>query len=188
MGTAYDRGAGGAMMAKIEDVAPMRDENAFQRLVLTFTPKVRAMMLRQGADAETADDIAQETMLTVWRKSHLFVAEKGSIATWIYTIARNLRIDRARRHVVWLPYDDGYGEVASSEELVEERLVRQEEEASVLAALAVLPAEQRQIIHLAFIDGMSHSKIARKLQLPLGTVKSRVRLAYQKLRDTVEGE
>lgn len=174
-------------MAKFEDVALLRDEDAFRNLVLTFTPKVRAMMLRQGTDAETADDIAQETMLTVWRKGHLFAAEKGSIATWIYTIARNLRIDRARRHVVWLPYDDGYGDQASGEELAEERLVREEEEAGVLAALADLPLEQREVIQLAFVDGLSHSKIARKLRLPLGTVKSRVRLAYQKLRDTVEG-
>jgi RNA polymerase sigma-70 factor, ECF subfamily len=155
------------MMAKFEDLALLRDENTFQRLVETFAPKVRAMMLRQGTDSETADDIAQETMLTVWRKGHLFVAEKGSISTWIYTIARNLRIDRARRHVVWLPYDDDYCDVDSGEELAEARLVREEEEAGVLAALASLPFEQREVIQLAFIDGLSHSKIAKKLQLPL---------------------
>ena len=163
------------------------DRGTFRELVLTFAPKVKAMMLRYGADAETAEDIAQETMLTVWRKAHLFVAEKGSLSTWIYTIARNLRIDRIRRQTVWQTYNDDIYDMPSDDELAEARIMRQQEEACLAAALAALPSEQREVIQLAFIDGLSHSQIANKLRLPLGTVKSRVRLAYQKLRDEVEG-
>lgn len=175
-------------MADIEKVAQGRDQQAFRTLFLTFGPKVKAMMLRCGADAETAEEIAQETMIAVWRKAHLFAANKGSVSTWIYTIARNLRIDRIRRHhPVWQAYDDGFHELPSEDELPEARIAREQEEASVLAALDTLPPEQRQVIQLAFVDGLSHSQIAEKLRLPLGTVKSRVRLAYQKLRGMVEG-
>jgi RNA polymerase sigma-70 factor (ECF subfamily) len=174
-------------MADIEKVAQGRDQQAFRTLFLTFGPKVKAMMLRCGADAETAEEIAQETMIAVWRKAHLFAASKGSVSTWIYTIARNLRIDRIRRQHVWQAYGDGFPELASEDELPEARLAREQEEASVLAALDALPLEQRQVIQLAFVDGLSHSQIARRLRVPLGTVKSRVRLAYQKLRCMVEG-
>jgi RNA polymerase sigma-70 factor, ECF subfamily len=174
-------------MAKYENLAHLRDEHAFRHLVATFTPKIKALMLRRGADAETAEDIAQETMITVWRKGHLFTSDKGSVSTWIYTIARNLSIDRARRKVLWLSFGDDFDDVASGEELAEARLLREEGEASLGAAVATLPAEQREVIELAFMHGLSHSKIAEKLHLPLGTVKSRVRLAYQKLRDEVEG-
>ena len=174
-------------MSKVGKVTLTLDKSAFSDLVMTFAPKVKAMMLRQGADADTAEDIAQETMLTVWRKSHLFAAEKGSLSTWIYTIARNLRIDRIRRQTVWQAYDDDIYDMPSGEELPEARIMREEAEASVSAALAALPSEQREVIQLAFVDGLSHSQIARKLCLPLGTVKSRVRLAYQKLRDEVGG-
>lgn len=174
-------------MVDIEKVAHGRDQQAFRTLFLTFGPKVKAMMLRCGADAETAEEIAQETMIAVWRKAHLFAASKGSVSTWIYTIARNLRIDRIRRQPVWQAYDDGFHDVPSEDELPEARLAREQEEASISAALDTLPLEQREVIQLAFVDGLSHSQIAEKLRLPLGTVKSRVRLAYQKLRGVVEG-
>lgn len=176
-----------ATMGEIDKIAISRDQDAFRALFLTFGPKVKAMMLRHGSDVETAEEIAQETMIAVWRKAHLFVESKGSIATWIYTIARNLRIDRLRRQHVWQASDEDYNDVPSGEEPVEERLVRAQEQARITAAVDMLPSEQREVITLAFIDGLSHSQIAQKLGLPLGTVKSRVRLAYQKLRDEVEG-
>jgi RNA polymerase sigma-70 factor (ECF subfamily) len=174
-------------MGEIDRIAAFRDQNAFKSLFLTFGPKVKAMLLRQGADVETAEEIAQETMIAVWKKAHLFAESKGSVSTWIYTIARNLRIDRLRRQHVWQVYDEDFNELPSGEEPAEERIARVQEQAVVAAALDTLPSEQREVIMLAFIDGLSHSQIAQKLALPLGTVKSRVRLAYQKLRDEVEG-
>ena len=143
-------------------------------------------MLRQGADRETADEIVQETMLAVWRKSHLFTERKGSISTWIFTIARNLRIDRVRRQIVWQGFCENFDAVPSGEEPADEQLAREQEREQVGSALAELPAEQLQIIRLSFEDGLTQSEIAGKLNLPLGTVKSRMRLAYDKLRGSVE--
>ncbi len=143
-------------------------------------------MLRQGADRETADEIVQETMLAVWRKSHLFTERKGSISTWIFTIARNLRIDRVRRQIVWQGFCENFEAVPSGEEPADEQLAREQEREQVGTALAELPAEQLQIIRLSFEDGLTQSEIAGKLNLPLGTVKSRMRLAYDKLRGSVE--
>src|SRR5262245_36499355 len=114
-------------MAEIDKIAASRDQDAFRTLFLTFGPKVKAMMLRHGADVETAEEIAQETMIAVWRKAHLFVESKGSISTWIYTIARNLRIDRIRRQPVWQVYDEDFSHLPSGEELAEERIARVQE-------------------------------------------------------------
>lgn len=185
-GNAWRRAAALTVMAEIQRVALSRDQQAFRTLFLTFGPKVKAMMMRHGADVETAEEIAQETMLAVWRKAHLFVESKGSVATWIFTIARNLRIDRIRRQVVWQAYGEEFAEMPGSEEPLEDRMAREQAEGIILQALDTLPPEQREVIQLAFAGDLSHSEIAQKLGLPLGTVKSRVRLAYQKLRETVE--
>jgi RNA polymerase sigma-70 factor (ECF subfamily) len=174
------------MSDQFKKIAQERDANVFRQLFLTFGPKVRAMMLRQGADRETADEIVQETMLAVWRKSHLFAEHKGSLSTWIFTIARNLRIDRVRRQIVWQGFCDNFETLPSGDMPADEQLAREQEREKVGSALAELPAEQLQIIRLSFEDGLTQTEIAGKLNLPLGTVKSRMRLAYEKLRGAVE--
>lgn len=174
-------------MAEIEKVALERDPQAFRNLFLTFGPKVKAFMLRKGADADTAEEIAQETMFAVWRKAHLFVESRGTVSSWIFAIARNLCTDRLRRQIPFQAFAEGYEDVPCADEPADDRLVREQEHSCLYEALYGLPLEQREVIQLSFVDGLSHSEIADKLKLPLGTVKSRVRLAYQKLRDTVEG-
>lgn len=164
-----------------------RDQNAFRSLFQTFAPRVRTMLLRQGADSETAEEIAQETMLAVWCKSHQFIEERSSLSTWIFTIARNLRIDRVRRQVAWQKYGGDFEEFAATDELPDDSVAREQRREYVMRALDGLPAEQFEVVQLAFIEGLSHSEIARRLELPLGTVKSRLRLAYEKLRASFEG-
>ena len=168
-------------------VAENRDEEAFRALFEQFGPRVKALLMRQGADRDTAEDIAQEALLTVWRKAHLFHEDKGSVSTWIFTIARNLRIDRLRRHRNWqeIP-DEGYDE-PSSDPLPDENVVQRQESDRVNEVLATLPQDQVDVIRLSYIEGLSHSEIAEQLDLPLGTVKSRMRLAYQKVRGALEG-
>lgn len=172
----------------LQRIARDRDPQAFQDLFRLYGPRIKAVMMRQGADADTAEDIAQETLFAVWRKAHLFVEQKGSIATWVYTIARNLRIDRLRRQVPWQDLPEEMERVPSEEDLPDESLNREQQRERIRVALATLPPEQHEVVHLSYIEGMSHNEIAELLGAPLGTVKSRMRLAYQKIRDSLGEE
>jgi RNA polymerase sigma-70 factor (ECF subfamily) len=175
------------MSELLSRIATDRSDAAFRKLFEDYGPRIRSYMMRQGADTAVAEELAQETLLTVWRKAALYSADKGSATTWIFTIARNLRIDRLRRETPWqeltdehaasIPSDDVAPDVAASE---------RQRQARVRAVLRELPPDQLEVVTLAFIDGLSHSDIAGRLNLPLGTVKSRIRLAYQKVRAALE--
>jgi len=175
-----------AMSDLIYRIAAARDADAFQTLFSEFAPRLKSYMLRQGADPATAEELAQETMLTVWRKARLYSSDKGSASTWIYTIARNLRIDRIRRETPWQELPDEMEEEAADVTAPDEAASQSERQARVHKALKTLPEDQYEVIVLSYLDGLSHSEIAERLDVPLGTVKSRMRLAYQKLRETVE--
>lgn len=175
-----------AMDNLIQRVASERDKEAFAELFRIYAPRLKSYMMRRGADAATAEELAQETLLAVWRKAGLYSDDKGSATTWIFTIARNLRIDRLRREVTWQALPEGHTETASEEASPDEIVSAQERRVHVQAALSELPPEQLEAVTLAYIEGLSHSEIAERLQLPLGTVKSRMRLAYQKMRLAVE--
>jgi RNA polymerase sigma-70 factor, ECF subfamily len=183
---AFAVNATGTMADLLRRVAANGDVDAFRALFRTYAPRVKSYMLRQGADSATAEELSQETLLTVWRKAALYSGEKGSPTTWIFTIARNLRIDRLRREVAWQPLPEDAAEQASSEPTPDEELSERERGERVRAVMAELPPEQTEVITLAFIQGLSHSEIAARLGLPLGTVKSRMRLGYQKIRDALE--
>ena len=177
----------GKLMADLlQLVAVDRDIEAFRELFQSYAPRVKSYMMRQGADANTAEELAQETLLTVWRKAALYSGEKGSPTTWIFTIARNLRIDRLRREFPWQELPEGHNETASTDIAPDEAVSESERRVKVQAALATLPDDQHEVVSLSYIEGLSHSEIAERLGLPLGTVKSRMRLAYQKIRDAVE--
>jgi RNA polymerase sigma-70 factor (ECF subfamily) len=170
----------------LQKVAQSRDVEAFRKLFELYGPRVKSYMMRQGADATTAEDLAQETLLTVWRKAQLYSDEKGSATTWIFTIARNLRIDRLRREVSWQPLPEDRDEEASDGPSPEEEVTERERRDKVRAVLTTLPPDQSEVVTLSYVEGLSHSEIAERLGLPLGTVKSRMRLAYQKVKEAVE--
>jgi RNA polymerase sigma-70 factor (ECF subfamily) len=167
-------------------IAERSDPAAFRELYEAYGPRVKAYMIRQGADAGTAEDLAQETLLTVWRKAALYAGDRGSMTTWVFAIARNLRIDRLRREVPWQELPEGRLAQASDEPLPDEAVAEKERQSRVQAALAALPPEQKEVVALAYLEGLSHSEIAERLGMPLGTVKSRMRIAYQKIRQTLE--
>jgi RNA polymerase sigma-70 factor (ECF subfamily) len=180
------RAFGGIMADLLRRVAEHADPEAFGELFQTYGPRVKAYMMRQGADAATAEDLAQETLLTVWRRASLYVADKGSAATWIFAIARNVRIDRLRRELPWQELPEGRLEQPSGETLPDEALSEKERQVRVQAALSQLPPEQHEVVALSYLDGLSHGEIAQRLGLPLGTVKSRMRIAYQRIRAALE--
>jgi RNA polymerase sigma-70 factor (ECF subfamily) len=169
----------------LQRIAERGDVDAFRKLFQAYAPRVKSYMMRQGADANTAEELAQETLLTVWRKAGLYSGDKGNPTTWIFAIARNLRIDRLRRELTWVALPDGYDQEASPDATPEEILAEEERRAGVQRALAELPHDQHEVVLLSYIEGLSHSEIAGRLGLPLGTVKSRMRLAYLKIREAV---
>jgi RNA polymerase sigma-70 factor (ECF subfamily) len=176
-----------AMTARLARVAAGRDRQAFAELFLHFGPRIKSFMMRKGADADAAEDLVQETMIAVWNKAALYAADRGSVTTWVFTIARNLRIDRLRREAARHFTDvEDCGEEASDEPGSEELVMRRQGAGRVAAALAALPPEQREIIALSYLEDLPQSAIAARLSTPLGTVKSRMRLAYRRLRALLE--
>ena len=177
-----------AMARLVVRVAEARDRGAFEQLFRHFAPRVKSFMLHKGADRETAEELAQETMLRLWRKAHLYRPSKSAVSSWVFTIARNLRIDRMRRESI-RHYDDIAEYDAPSTDPISDELVGQRQQSIALGgSLAELPSEQTEVMRLAFIDDLSQREIAARLDLPLGTVKSRMRLAYAKLRVALQGE
>ncbi len=167
-------------------VAKDRDREAFTRLFDHFSPRLHAYLLRLGSDSGSAEEILQDVMSTLWNKAHLFDPSKSSLATWLYRIARNRRIDTLRRDR--LEYFDPMDapDVPSEEEGADRRLDMSQREDRIRESLEGLPQDQLVLIRMAFFDDLSHSEIAEKTGLPLGTVKSRIRLAFTKLRRTLE--
>ena len=176
----------GIMPDLLRRIAEQADPAAFRELYQAYGPRVKAYMMRRGADPATAEDLAQETLLTVWRRASLYAEDKGSAGTWIFAIARNLRIDRLRREMPWQELPEGHEEQAGSEMPADEALAEKERQVRVRAALATLPPEQQAVVSLSYLEGLSHGEIADRLSVPVGTVKSRMRIAYQKIRAALE--
>ena len=170
----------------IRAVAVSCDRSAFTELFQIYAPRVTTYLMRLGLDRGAADELTQDVMLTLWRKAAQFDAARATPAAWIFTIARNARVDMARRQ-----------QRASRPEPVDETapdlipdsvLAAADRSDRIAVALAVLPAEQAEVIRLAFFDDRPHAEIERALGIPLGTVKSRLRLALAKLRRLLEND
>lgn len=172
--------------ALIKRIAQSQDKSAFARLFDAFAPRVKYFLIRHGATAESAEELTQEAMLTVWRKAKHFSAERGTASAWIFTIARNLRIDETRRD----KRAQLYALVNEFDDVDPDRpdeLVNASEHATrVRSAMSDLPSEQLEVVELSFIEGAAHNEIAERLSLPLGTVKSRLRLAMRRMRKSLE--
>jgi len=160
------------------------DRAAFTRLFRHFAPLMKAFALSGSTlSANNADELVQEVMLKVWQKAGAFNAEKAAASTWIYTIARNSRTDLFRRLQKFdtpLSADD----VSGSQESEEAFMVLHQKRGRdrIRALINELPNDQAQILAKVYMEGKSHSEVAGELDIPLGTVKSRVRLALQKLQ------
>lgn len=166
----------------VEAVGRNGDKAAFKELFDHFAPRVKGYLMRLGASAAVAEDLAQDVMLTLWRKAFQFDPGKASASTWIFTIARNLRIDAIRKERRPEFDADDPTLAPSSERSSDENLDWAKAEERLREALVMLPREQAQVVELSFLADKPHSAIAAELGLPLGTVKSRIRLAMAQLR------
>ena len=156
------------------------DRAAFAVLFGRFAPRIKALLMRRGTQAAEAEELAQEAMLAIWRKAAQFDPSRATAAAWIFAIARNLSID-AHRRASPAPADDP-GLAPDPPATADALLDESERAARVRGVIATLPAEQAEALRLAFFDDRSHADIECLLGIPLGTVKSRLRLAMGRLR------
>ena len=170
------------MNAVLKRMAFSRNRDDFSVLFSHFAPRLKSMLLGSGTIAETAEEIAQEAMLSVWRKCEMYDSKKASASTWIFTIARNLRIDRYRKEKRPELDPNDPSLVPAQEIPADEQVDLRDREIIVKDALEDLPEDQRIVVKLSFEKGLSHQEISEELGLPLGTVKSRLRLSFEKLR------
>jgi RNA polymerase sigma-70 factor (ECF subfamily) len=168
-----------ALLIRVRDG---RDRTAFAALYGHFAPRVKAFLMRGGTPAAQAEDHAQDVMATLWQKAHLFDPARASVATWVFTIARNRRIDALRR-VRPEPEDLPWGPEPERDQ--EDALVLAQETRRLGEAIARLPDTQRDLIERAYFGDLSHTEIAAETGLPLGTIKSRIRLALERLRQNM---
>jgi RNA polymerase sigma-70 factor (ECF subfamily) len=170
------------------ELASSRDKEVFSELFSYFAPRLKSMLMGTGTDPETAEEVAQEAMISVWRKCEMYDPKKASASTWIFTIARNLRIDRFRSEK--RPEFDANDPslMPEAEPLADDQLIVSDRQAVVKNAIALLPDDQKAVISLSFVEGLSHQEISDRLNLPLGTVKSRLRLSFEKLRTSLRSQ
>jgi RNA polymerase sigma-70 factor (ECF subfamily) len=178
-----DAGAAPPVFARLlQAVVERRDQNSFMTLFDYYAPRVKAYLKRLGAADSLADDLSQEVMLAVWRKAATYDPAKAGVSTWVFTIARNLRIDALRRDRRPALEPDDPRLAPEPEPRPDDQAEAHQDAEQVRAALRALPEDQAKVITMAFYAGKSHGEIAAELALPLGTVKSRLRLAFRRVR------
>ena len=188
---ASKRGAAGRMEAGeaaelLSAIAQDQDRSAFAALFKAFAPRVKSYVLGLGVTAAAADDLVQDIMLTVWRRAGLYDAGKASPSTWIVTIARNRRIDLLRREKYPQLDPNDPLLVPAAEPAADGVIAAAQAGEALHRAIETLPKEQAELLRMAYFKDQTHSHIADSLSLPLGTVKSRLRLAMAKLRAQLE--
>lgn len=166
-------------------VRDKRDRTAFAALFDHFAPRLKGMIMRSGIPAHQAEEIVQDVMLTVWRKASLFDPHRAQVAAWIYQIARNRQIDIVRKER--RPEPDELVEDPPEEPDASQILALEQEAAELKNALSRLSDEQREMIEKAYLGELTHQEIGRQTGLPLGTIKSRIRLGLERLRHELKG-
>ncbi|MCU0801465.1 MAG: sigma-70 family RNA polymerase sigma factor [Rhodobacteraceae bacterium] len=166
-----------ALVLRVRD---HQDRAAFAVLFRHFAPRVKGFLMKSGAGDTLAEECAQDVMATLWQKAHLFDPTRASVATWVFTIARNRRIDALRKARRPEPEDLPWGPEPEPDQ--DAAMALQEDTMRLGKALAQLPEKQRALIERAYYGDLSHSEIAEETGLPLGTIKSRIRLALDRLR------
>ncbi|TBR38453.1 sigma-70 family RNA polymerase sigma factor [Marinomonas agarivorans] len=166
-------------------IANQRDKQALSRVFDFYAPKIHSFCLASHPGATLmADDITQEVMIKIWNKAHTFNPNTASLTTWIFTIARNARIDYLRkngRHQSNIDPEFIWDNIVDEDVDLFREAQREKDKKMIAEGLAQLPNEQRQVLVKVYLEGKTHIEAAQDLGIPLGTIKSRVRLALNKL-------
>ncbi|WP_308124710.1 MULTISPECIES: sigma-70 family RNA polymerase sigma factor [Alphaproteobacteria] len=170
-------------VARITAIAKDEDKSAFAEVFRHFAPRVKAFLIKSGADESLAEECMQDVMATLWQKAHMYDAARASVATWIFTIARNRKIDLIRKNARPEPEDLPWGPEEQPDQA--DVLALQQDSARLTDAIRQLPEKQRRLIERAYFGDLTHSEIAAETGLPLGTIKSRIRLALERLRHSM---
>jgi RNA polymerase sigma-70 factor (ECF subfamily) len=182
------------MAELVARVSDQRDRQAFIKLYQHFAPRVKSFLMGKGLSEQPAEDVLQEAMLAVWQKAGSYKPEKAAVSTWIFTIARNKYIDLLRRDERRKESSiDSFGtnsegpefQLADDAPIADEQVIQEQRNEVVRAALSRLPHDQQGVIAMSFIQGLAHGEIANILGLPLGTVKSRIRLGFKRMREEI---
>ena len=171
----------GNLVARVRDQG---DRTAFAALFRHFAPRVKGFLMKSGATAPLAEECAQDVMAVLWQKAHLYDPARASVATWVFTIARNRRIDALRRARRPEPEELFWGPEAEPDQAEVFEMQRENERLGI--AVARLPDKQRVLVERAFWGDLTHSEIAAETGLPLGTIKSRIRMALERLRQAMD--
>jgi RNA polymerase sigma-70 factor (ECF subfamily) len=182
------------MAELVARVSDQRDRQAFIKLYQHFAPRVKSFLMGKGLSEQPAEDVLQEAMLAVWQKAGSYKPEKAAVSTWIFTIARNKYIDLLRRDERRKESTiDSFGtspegpefQLVDDAPIADEQVMQEQRNEVVRAALSRLPHDQQGVIAMSFIQGLAHGEIANILGLPLGTVKSRIRLGFKRMREEI---
>ncbi len=157
-----------------------QDRDAFAKLFDHFAPRLKGFIMKSGTGAAQAEEIVQDVMLTVWRKAAQFDPHRAQVSAWIYQITRNRQIDITRKES--RPVPEELKEDPGTEADASQVLGLEQEAAQLRQALANLKPEQREIIEKAYLGELTHQEISAQTGLPLGTIKSRIRLGMERLR------
>ncbi|WP_299349705.1 sigma-70 family RNA polymerase sigma factor [uncultured Shimia sp.] len=163
-----------------------RNKSAFAALFDYFAPRLKGMLMRGGLQASLAEEVVQDTMLAVWRKAHLFDPHRAQVSGWVYQIARNRQIDVLRKERRPIPEEMRGDDVQEDDSL--QIVALEQDTARLRKALQCLSPEQRTLVEQAYLGDMSHSELHAQTGLPLGTIKSRIRLGLERLRRELGNE
>lgn len=170
----------------MDDVARLKCKKAFSALFAYYAPKIKHYMMKIGASPSCADELTQDSFHAVWNKAHLYCRHKAAVSTWLFTIARNKYIDEVRRErrsqLNSILYASHQIERSESSDVFE----NYERQTHIEKALVSLPKQQYDVVYKMYMEGQTQEEIAREYDVPVGTIKSRARLAYKKLRQEIE--
>lgn len=165
-----------------------RDRSAIAELATHYAPRLKGWLVNRGAISETAEDLVQDVLVKVWKKAETFDPKKASFSTWVYRLTRNCWIDHKRKHDRLQPTAPDVMQTLADKAIdgVDQTYDQQEAAKAVNEALAELPPDTKSMLQMSFFEGLSHSQIATRTGLPLGTVKSRIRAPLKRLQTRLE--